>query len=389
MLVDLCTKREKYCDDLTKLIAQVKELRREDDDVTMCLSFQLMLLIRKTTFELIAAICGWQSGFTKLRRPQLMEKDYMIDMVTTIDVRACALAHFAPFRLSSHIRLTPRLTPMTQLHYSQFVNTIPMRKKFNFMIGRGNIFLLPIQASGRGLEPVTCSPKLEKLIAQFASPSEALLQTGFQALLNSLPPEHMNKVVSAERWFEATWKPDIVVKEIEKEGPLVKRLAADAAQKLIYEEAREKAEVENIDMAPSAEELEKERKEKEEKDKAEKKRGTGKGKGKGKVTVDAKADTKGEGKEGEEKKPRRRERPLTLEEQIQKRKDDEVTALVACMMDRPKSRAKLKVVTVTEKASKMSFNTGAMRGMVEVAEKRAKQEAEGAAKAATRARRGL
>jgi hypothetical protein len=388
MLVDLCTKREKYCDDLTKLIAQVKELRREDDDVTMCLSFQLMLLIRKTTFELIAAIRGWQSGFTKLRRPQLMEKDYMIDMVTAIDVRAHVLVHLLihPLRSSSLIRLTPYPTPMTRLYYPQFVNTIPMRKKFNFMIGRGNIFLLPIQASGRDLEPVTCSPKLEKLIAQFASPSEALLQTGFQALLNSLPPEHMNKVVSAERWFGATWKPDIVVKEIEKEDPLVKRLAEEAAQNLIDEEARKKAEIENSDLAPSAEELEKERKEKEEKDKAGKKRGAGKSK----VTVDVEAGAKGDGKEGEEKKaPRRRERPLTLEEKIQKRKDDEVTALVASMMGRPKSRAKPKVVTVTEKASKMSFNTGAMRGMVEAADQRSKKEAEDAAIAATRARRGL
>ena len=98
-MVDLCTKREKYCDDLKSIIKMVKDNRRVADDPTMCITFELFLLVRKLTFDLIKAIRGWQKGFTRLRRPNLMEKDYMIDMVTAID----------------------------------FVNMTTLRKKFNFI----------------------------------------------------------------------------------------------------------------------------------------------------------------------------------------------------------------------------------------------------------------
>ena len=184
-MVDLCTKREKYCDDLKSIIKMVKDNRRVADDATMCITFELFLLVRKLTFDLIKAIRGWQKGFTRLRRPNLMEKDYMIDMVTAID----------------------------------FVNMTTLRKKFNFIIGRGNVFILPIKGNPNAPPPVECSPKLAELVHKFANPSENDLQDGYQALLNSLPPPDYNKVVSAQRWVEATWIPNIII--VENPPPIV------------------------------------------------------------------------------------------------------------------------------------------------------------------------
>ena len=302
-----------------------------------------MLLLRKTTFELIAAIRGWQKGFTRLRRPQLMEKDYMITMITEID----------------------------------FVNTIPMRKKFNFMIGRGNIFLLPIQASGRNLESVQCSPKLAKLIEKFANPDEDDLQKGYQALLNSLPPEHYRKVVGAERWIEATWKPDIIIKEIVKEDPLLKRLEEEERKRKEEEEEAKRKEIEESDLAPSAEEVEAEKKKKEENDK---KAGA---KGKGKDNSEEKKGDKD--KDGKPKK-KPKEPELTYEER-RALEADEFGAKIMAEMNAPRKAeniGKPKGIPVTEKAAKLSFTTSRLRGMVDVADKRAKQEAEEAAAAAAR-----
>lgn len=335
-MVDLCTKRQKYCDDLNKVIGQVKNNRRKDDDNTMCLQFHLMLLLRKTTFELLKAIRGWQKGFTKLRRPKLMEKDYMIGMVEDVD----------------------------------FVNTIPFRKNFNFMLGRANIFLLPIQAVGRGIEAVECSPKLAKLVEQFANPDEASLQDGYQALLNSLPPEHYEKVVQAERWVEAPWKPNLTFVEKESDPVLIK---LEQERRMAEEAALEAAEAEDRRAEAEAEAKAKEKKERT----GEEKESGAQGKG-----------LKKNQKKGDEPKKKRPPRQLTLEEKQQQRADEEVTKMVEELMAGSRRRTPVeRVPAPTEKASKYSFNTGSLRSMVEVADERFKEEQARAGAAAAAAKK--
>ena len=177
LLVELCTKREKYCDDLKKIINEVKENRRKEDDFCMCQTFELMLMVRQTTFDLIKAIRLWQKGFTALKRPQLMERDYMIDIIETGD----------------------------------FINSCMIRKKFNFLIGRGNIFILPIKGNPNTPPPVQVSARLKALVDRFAAVSDDDLQIGYQTLINSLPPEHYARVAQCSRFIENPWVPNILL----------------------------------------------------------------------------------------------------------------------------------------------------------------------------------
>ena len=57
-------------------------------------------------------------------------------------------------------------------------------------IGRGNVFILPIKGNPNAPPPVQCSKKLADLVMRFSSPKDDDLQDGYQALINSLPPEH-------------------------------------------------------------------------------------------------------------------------------------------------------------------------------------------------------
>jgi len=316
LLVDLCTKREKYCADLSNITNQLKENRRQADDQTMIISMELILLVRKTTFELLAAIRGWQKGFTRLRRPQLMEKDYMVEMVSDID----------------------------------FANTTPLRKKFNFMLGRGNLFLLPIQATGRDVEPVECSPRLAELIHKFANPSDDDLQFGYQALINSLPPPDYARVVQAEKWVLNPWKPDIVIVEPKVKDAMeeeMERVAAKLASTTIKE-----------GDVPDA------------KDESEKERAAQAEDGKEKDIKDEK----------DEKKKKKKEPKLT-KEQLQDKAADEAAAALEAEMSATRTRRREKpppeAKTVIEKASRMSFNTSMLRGINETAtQRKIKEDAE-------------
>jgi hypothetical protein len=256
-----------------------------------------------------------------------------------------------------------------------------MRKKFNFMIGRGNLFLLPIQANGRDLEPVQCSTKLSKLIEKFANPEEYELQKGYQTLLNSLPPPEYAKVVSAERWFEATWKPDIVIKDLDQSELLLARLEEEERKKKeeADRKAAEEAENEWVVGGDKGVDVKEGGKEKGDKDA-------------GKETGKDKGDKKSGEEDGEKKKKKKKKEPeLTAEEKRTKAADDSAAALMAEMNESSsgaKSRgaareAALSTLTVTQRAAKMTFSTSALRSMVSVADKRAEEEAaEAAAKAA-------
>ena len=84
-LVELCTMREKYLEQVQKVVADVKNNLRPASDEVMIETFTGFLALREITFQFLEQTRLWQKGFTKLRRPRLLERDYMLDMIEEID----------------------------------------------------------------------------------------------------------------------------------------------------------------------------------------------------------------------------------------------------------------------------------------------------------------
>ena len=59
--------------------------RRPASDEVMIETFTGFLALREITFQFLEQTRLWQKGFTKLRRPRLLERDYMLDMIEEID----------------------------------------------------------------------------------------------------------------------------------------------------------------------------------------------------------------------------------------------------------------------------------------------------------------
>jgi len=134
--------------------------------------------IRRSTVNLLRSIAKWQQCFTEIgKRPQLMEKDYLVGMVSDSDIFGNAKA----------------------------------RKFLNFTTGTGNILLLPRQ-SVVSKPPVTVSKLLYDRIQIFINPSEAEIRDSYQVMINSLSPKLFKKLYSARNWLlSEAWEPKLTI----------------------------------------------------------------------------------------------------------------------------------------------------------------------------------
>ena len=157
-MIATCSNREKAIKDLKKIIHAVNDKRRELDDDTLIDTFSLFIAVRECTIDLLIYVQNWQCTFTRMKRPQLMEIDYLVEMCRLID----------------------------------FVNATMVRKVFSFGIGRRNILILPFDI--QRTKNVTVSTKLASLVNQFANPNVERLRSAYEVLLRSLPDQEFKKL---------------------------------------------------------------------------------------------------------------------------------------------------------------------------------------------------
>ena len=176
-LVDLTIKREVAVEQLSKLIFDVNNKFRENDDDCILETFILFNKLRNCTFDLIEGVLKWQQGFTQSIRPQLCEIDYLVKMIDKIE----------------------------------FVSSTALRRLYNFQFRLGNIFLLPF-INPRKIEPHLINKKLARQVVNFAFPSEERLVKNYQILINSLPPAVFKKILPLGSWLENKWQPQVYLK---------------------------------------------------------------------------------------------------------------------------------------------------------------------------------
>lgn len=177
-MISACAIREIELKLLRGIINDINEKRLNlDDEITLSLTLQKFISVRESTIDLLISISNWQSCFIKIKRPQLMETDYLVKMIETID----------------------------------FVNTCMIRRKFNFQIGTGNLFILPRNAP-RTIFPVIVSKTLAGLISEFSNPNEERLRVAYEVLLVSLPPKVFCKIFSLADWMLNCWYPMLEIR---------------------------------------------------------------------------------------------------------------------------------------------------------------------------------
>ena len=176
-LVDFTVKREVAVEQLSKLIFDVNNKFRENDDDCILETFTLFNKLRNCTFDLIEGVLKWQQGFTQSIRPQLCEIDYLVKMIDKIE----------------------------------FVSSTALRRMYNFQFRLGNIFLLPF-INPRKIEPHIINKKLARQVVNFAFPSEERLVKNYQILINTLPPAVFKKILPLDSWLENKWQPQVYLK---------------------------------------------------------------------------------------------------------------------------------------------------------------------------------
>ena len=105
-LVELTTKREYFIQCLRKVVNDVKEKRRIPDELCDTETIGLMVSVREATFEFFVACEAWQLSYTRIRRPRLLECDYLIKMISSLDfVNGTYLRRKLCFRLDREYQI--------------------------------------------------------------------------------------------------------------------------------------------------------------------------------------------------------------------------------------------------------------------------------------------
>ena len=176
-LVDITTKREALLSSLAKIVRDVKEKRKKVTEDVECEILILMVAVRECTIDFFEAIEMWQLAYTKVKRPKLLESDYLIKIVTSVD----------------------------------FMNSSHLRRRLNFRLDRGNILLLP-RNSGKEAPVLEVGEELAKHMRIFASPHQEKLVNAYQLLMNVLPEQYYQQLVPLEDYLKTPWIPKIWVK---------------------------------------------------------------------------------------------------------------------------------------------------------------------------------
>lgn len=113
----------------------VKEKRRPFDDESRLELLILLNAIRETTLDFLEEVIQWQKMFVKAKRPTVMSEDYLIEMARS----------------------------------TEFINSSPLKKHYNFSVSRQNVFLL-LMSTGKPKDPVEATPRILEELHKLADP---------------------------------------------------------------------------------------------------------------------------------------------------------------------------------------------------------------------------
>lgn len=174
-LINLVTAREAARGKLDKLLRDIKIQSRVCDQPCMAEVFNLIDNVREATYDLVDSVAVWQQGFTQNIRPQLMNIDYLVEMIWSME----------------------------------FVSGTHLRREFRFQLGAGNFMLLPLPTVGRKQKPYVVSRDLAQALHRFANPIEHRLLKCYHILLGCMPKETYKKAMQLDYWMNNRWKPNI------------------------------------------------------------------------------------------------------------------------------------------------------------------------------------
>jgi hypothetical protein len=175
-LVQLTTVREGYLQDFRELERAVIEKRRKFNDDSILDGMRLLNNIRDISFDLVEQIGEWQKMYVKAKRPTIMNCDYLTEMITS----------------------------------TEFVNSSPIRKHFNFAIMRRNLFLLPL-ATGKPKDTVETTKELIAELERFANPDVDRLISCYSLFQKSFPAKVFKTIMSMDRWVFSLYQPNVEV----------------------------------------------------------------------------------------------------------------------------------------------------------------------------------
>eukprot|EP00602_Paraphysomonas_sp_CaronLab_P010150 CAMPEP_0185030412 /NCGR_PEP_ID=MMETSP1103-20130426/17362_1 /TAXON_ID=36769 /ORGANISM="Paraphysomonas bandaiensis, Strain Caron Lab Isolate" /LENGTH=351 /DNA_ID=CAMNT_0027565539 /DNA_START=94 /DNA_END=1146 /DNA_ORIENTATION=- len=175
-LVELTTVREMLLSQYQELDKAISEKRKSFDNENILAGMRLLNEIREITFDVLEQIIEWQKMFVKVKRPTLLNGDYLLEMIKS----------------------------------TEFVNSSPLRKYFNFAVFRRNVFLLPL-STGKPKDPVTVPESLAQEVQKFSNPDMDKVIAGYTLFQKCLPSKIFKSILSLDRWAYSVWVPNIEV----------------------------------------------------------------------------------------------------------------------------------------------------------------------------------
>ncbi len=177
-LVEIILVRDLCVENLAALVQDVKNNLKPLNDETISANIVLMTKVRNATIDLLLHVAKWQKQYTQIRRPEAYGGDYMLRLLKSVE----------------------------------FVNTATIKRTFNFQIGRGNLFLLPI-VNAKKQPPVRISEQIKTELEAFSNADIDRLKSATDILVKSLPPRAMEQIMPLDFWAANRWKPSVLVGE--------------------------------------------------------------------------------------------------------------------------------------------------------------------------------
>jgi hypothetical protein len=196
-LIELTTIRETLLRDYKILEKAVLERRCVFDNDCILKLISYLNEIREATLNLFEQISLWQKMYVKAKRPTLLDKDYLVEIITS----------------------------------TEFLNASRIRKHLNFAVMRGNIFMLPL-STGKPKEPTIITPEIMKEVERFSNPNMDRLIAAYTLLQRSLPKKKFQDVISLNRWIQSIWMPNVQISSTLPSLPTSRPLSAPTKSRL-------------------------------------------------------------------------------------------------------------------------------------------------------------
>lgn len=175
-MVQIVLVRDLFLEKLVHVSGEVKDRLRPLNEESTLETLSLLTAVRNATIDLILQIEQWQKKYTQIKRPTINGGDYMM-------------------RLLKHV---------------EFANTLAIKRTFNFQIGRGNLFMLPL-INAKSMPPVKVTDKIKAHVDAFSGPDISRLTAAIAILNRSLPKKLLADIMPLEHWVASRWVPSLIV----------------------------------------------------------------------------------------------------------------------------------------------------------------------------------